>query len=132
MDKHERPYKCLSEGCEKLLGFTVSGGLLRHEREVHNLHGGPRKQLNCPYTNCQRFFGKDFSRQENLNEHRRVHIHTVEMQFGEETKEGGSERVGMKRKRGLVQGDLRQEISRLRKEDVELRQQGEMQAAQRA
>lgn len=39
MDKHDRPYKCPAEGCEKLPGFTYSGGLLRHEREVHNKHG---------------------------------------------------------------------------------------------
>jgi hypothetical protein len=40
MDKHDRPYKCPADGCEKLPGFTYSGGLLRHQREVHNLHGG--------------------------------------------------------------------------------------------
>ncbi|ORY04550.1 hypothetical protein BCR34DRAFT_667071 [Clohesyomyces aquaticus] len=40
MDKHERPYKCHVKGCEKLQGFTYSGGLLRHEREVHHLHTG--------------------------------------------------------------------------------------------
>jgi hypothetical protein len=39
MDKHDRPYKCPAEGCEKLPGFTYSGGLLRHEREVHGKHG---------------------------------------------------------------------------------------------
>ena len=39
MDKHDRPYKCAADGCEKLPGFTYSGGLLRHEREVHGKHG---------------------------------------------------------------------------------------------
>jgi hypothetical protein len=39
MDKHDRPYKCPADGCEKLPGFTYSGGLLRHEREVHGKHG---------------------------------------------------------------------------------------------
>lgn len=78
MDKHDRPYKCQANGCEKLPGFTYSGGLLRHEREVHNKHGGPRKQLNCPHVNCKRHGGKGFSRQENLNEHlRRVHTTTT-------------------------------------------------------
>lgn len=77
MDKHDRPYRCQEGGCEKLPGFTYSGGLLRHEREVHGKHGGPRKQLNCPHPNCKRFTGKGFSRQENLNEHlRRVHTDT--------------------------------------------------------
>jgi hypothetical protein len=74
MDKHDRPYKCNAPGCEKLPGFTYSGGLLRHEREVHGKHGGPRNQFFCPHATCKRHQGKGFSRQENLNEHlRRVH-----------------------------------------------------------
>ncbi|KAI1005949.1 hypothetical protein K3495_g2278 [Podosphaera aphanis] len=129
MDKHDRPYKCPSEGCEKLPGFTYSGGLLRHQREVHNLHGGPRKQLNCPHPNCKRFSGKGFSRQENLNEHlRRVHTDAGgELKNGEETEDDGSERAGAKRKR-TIQGsvpddgsDIRQEMARLRQENEELR-----------
>ncbi|EPQ66318.1 Bgt-1830 [Blumeria graminis f. sp. tritici] len=129
MDKHDRPYKCPSEGCDKLPGFTYSGGLLRHQREVHNLHGGPRKQLNCPHPNCKRFSGKGFSRQENLNEHlRRVHTDAGgDIQNGEETEDDGSERAGAKRKR-IMQGspnedgaDIRQEMARLRQENEELR-----------
>lgn len=74
MDKHERPYVCTAVGCEKVQGFTYSGGLLRHEREVHGKHGGPKKKLLCPHVNCKRSSGKGFSRQENLSEHlRRVH-----------------------------------------------------------
>ncbi|KAG5997411.1 hypothetical protein E4U54_002364 [Claviceps lovelessii] len=74
MDKHERPYRCPAAGCENLPGFTYSGGLLRHEREVHGKHGGPKNTVNCPHPNCKRHTGKGFSRQENLNEHlRRVH-----------------------------------------------------------
>lgn len=74
MDKHDRPYRCQHESCAKLQGFTYSGGLLRHEREVHGKHGGPRAQLMCPYEDCKRHVGKGFTRKENLNEHiRRVH-----------------------------------------------------------
>lgn len=74
MDKHERPYVCTAKGCEKIQGFTYSGGLLRHEREVHGKHGGPKKKLLCPHLTCKRSSGKGFSRQENLAEHlRRVH-----------------------------------------------------------
>lgn len=74
MDKHERPYVCTVPGCEKVQGFTYSGGLLRHEREVHGKHGGPKKAMFCPHTNCKRNSGKGFSRLENLQEHlRRVH-----------------------------------------------------------
>lgn len=74
MDKHERPYVCTYKECEKIQGFTYSGGLLRHEREVHGKHGGPKKALNCPHASCKRNKGKGFSRLENLQEHlRRVH-----------------------------------------------------------
>ncbi len=138
MDKHDRPYKCLAEGCEKLPGFTYSGGLLRHEREVHNKHGGPRKQLNCPHPNCKRHTGKGFSRQENLNEHlRRVHTDTSLTQNGDDTEaEDGGEQTGQKRKRsgtntGSAEGtDLRQEMKRLKQENEELKRQAEAQTAQ--
>ncbi|KAK3704017.1 hypothetical protein LTR37_014121 [Vermiconidia calcicola] len=80
MDKHDRPYRCPHASCAKLQGFTYSGGLLRHEREVHGKHGGPKAQLICPYEDCKRHSGKGFTRKENLNEHiRRVH-HTKDMQ----------------------------------------------------
>ena len=74
MDKHERPYKCEHTGCEKLQGFTYSGGLLRHQREVHKMHGGTKEPLFCPFENCKRNAGSGFTRKENLHEHiRRVH-----------------------------------------------------------
>jgi hypothetical protein len=74
MDKHDRPYRCEHKECEKLQGFTYSGGLLRHEREVHNKHGGPKSKLVCPHVDCKRHSAKGFTRKENLNEHlRRVH-----------------------------------------------------------
>ncbi|KAH7371271.1 hypothetical protein BKA66DRAFT_573006 [Pyrenochaeta sp. MPI-SDFR-AT-0127] len=77
MDKHDRPYKCLEKGCEKLQGFTYSGGLLRHEREVHKMHGGTKKSLFCPFHDCKRSSGAGFTRKENLAEHiRRVHRRT--------------------------------------------------------
>ena len=135
MDKHDRPYKCPADGCEKLPGFTYSGGLLRHQREVHNLHGGPRKQLNCPHPNCKRFSGKGFSRQENLNEHlRRVHTDAGDLPAEEETEEDGSERAGMKRKRVSVRTDdntdVRAEMARIRMENEELRRQNQLQKLQ--
>ena len=74
MDKHDRPYACQHPQCAKLQGFTYSGGLLRHEREVHGKHGGPKAALMCPHEDCKRHSGKGFTRKENLNEHiRRVH-----------------------------------------------------------
>ncbi|KAI0206710.1 hypothetical protein F4808DRAFT_466687 [Astrocystis sublimbata] len=74
MDKHERPYKCLAVGCENVPGFTYSGGLLRHEREVHRKHGGPKNPLYCPHKGCKRHKDSSFARLENLNEHlRRCH-----------------------------------------------------------
>ena len=74
MDKHTRPYICEERGCEKILGFTYSGGLLRHQREVHRQHGGPKASCMCPHRDCKRSTGTGFSRRENLTEHlRRVH-----------------------------------------------------------
>ncbi|KAI0881810.1 uncharacterized protein GGS22DRAFT_171972 [Annulohypoxylon maeteangense] len=142
MDKHDRPYKCLSVECEKLAGFTYSGGLLRHEREVHGKHGGPRNPLNCPHGNCKRHEGKGFSRMENLNEHlRRVHTPNDTNQSApsalspeDETEEippavaavsalqpiavASPEKTGDKRK---PETDLREEVKRLQVENVSLR-----------
>lgn len=75
MDKHDRPYKCLEPGCDKVQGFTYSGGLLRHQREVHKLNTSAKKALMCPYPDCNRSTGHGFTRQENLKEHlRRRHM----------------------------------------------------------
>ncbi|KAF7874099.1 hypothetical protein EAF04_002771 [Stromatinia cepivora] len=146
MDKHDRPYRCKETGCEKLPGFTYSGGLLRHEREVHGKHGGPKKQLNCPHPNCKRHTGKGFSRQENLNEHlRRVHtadagMSQLTMVSMEEAEEDPNQAVitGMKRKRGNSRGDtnelenLREEIKKMKAENDELKRQSQAQQAQTA
>ncbi|KAM7196502.1 hypothetical protein V8F20_006976 [Naviculisporaceae sp. PSN 640] len=134
MDKHDRPYKCPAEGCEKLPGFTYSGGLLRHEREVHGKHGGPKNSFNCPHPNCKRHTGKGFSRLENLNEHlRRVHTQNgngVANGTGEvETDDAVSDTaaVGQKRKRDSDESsgiaELREELKRVRQENEELRRQ---------
>ncbi len=71
MDKHERPYKCLEPGCDKVQGFTYSGGLLRHQREVHKKNVSTRAPLYCPHNTCNRSTGAGFTRRENLNEHLR-------------------------------------------------------------
>lgn len=75
MDKHTRPYVCEEIGCEKIQGFTYSGGLHRHQREVHHKHGGPKASCLCPHHDCKRsVVGRGFTRKENLVEHlRRVH-----------------------------------------------------------
>jgi hypothetical protein len=149
MDKHDRPYKCTTEGCEKLPGFTYSGGLLRHEREVHGKHGGPRNSFNCPHPNCKRNAGKGFSRLENLNEHlRRVHTHNgmpMNGAGGDESDDVASETAaaavaivtnglgaaGLKRKRlDGEDSDLKEENKRLRMENDELRRQVENQNRQ--
>src|SRR3979490_2183598 len=77
MDKHDRPYKCMEPGCDKIQGFTYSGGLLRHQREVHKKNATTKKPLMCPYGDCNRSTGNGFTRQENLKEHlRRRHMHS--------------------------------------------------------
>ncbi|CAG8943625.1 unnamed protein product [Penicillium salamii] len=79
MDKHDRPYKCYEPNCDKIQGFTYSGGLLRHQREVHKKNTDTKKPLMCPYTDCNRSTGNGFTRQENLREHlRRRHMHNDE------------------------------------------------------
>ena len=75
MDKHLRPYVCEEPECRsKRLGFTYSGGLTRHQKEVHGRLGGARGKCWCPHFGCKRNSGAGFSRRENLTEHlRRVH-----------------------------------------------------------
>lgn len=132
MDKHERPYRCPADGCENLPGFTYSGGLLRHEREVHGKHGGPKNTVNCPHPNCKRHTGKGFSRQENLNEHlRRVHTNMEGVlspgEIVQSPDDNESEKAGMKRKRrssGTAADELtelREEIKRVREENEKLK-----------
>lgn len=137
MDKHERPYRCLVEGCENLPGFTYSGGLLRHEREVHGKHGGPKNTVNCPHPTCKRHTGKGFSRQENLNEHlRRVHtnleIETPPAESAGSPGDNDSEKSGMKRKRRPSSDgeltELRDEIKRVREENEKLKTEMEQQS----
>ncbi|KAL6874218.1 hypothetical protein HDV57DRAFT_519816 [Trichoderma longibrachiatum] len=141
MDKHERPYRCPAEGCENLPGFTYSGGLLRHEREVHGKHGGPKKTVNCPHPNCKRHTGKGFSRQENLNEHlRRVHTNpeatstSPPPEIAPTPEDNDSDKSGTKRKRRMSsQGvdelsDLRDEIKRVREENEKLKSEMDQQS----
>ncbi|KAK4223875.1 cell wall transcription factor ACE2 [Podospora fimiseda] len=142
MDKHDRPYKCEAEGCEKLPGFTYSGGLLRHEREVHGKHGGPKNSFHCPHVNCKRHSGRGFSRQENLNEHlRRVHTQNsgpaTAMNGTEgETDDAASDNMvaalslgggggGQKRKRDDQPEDIdvREELKRVKIQNEELKKQ---------
>ncbi|KAK8040729.1 fungal specific transcription factor [Apiospora marii] len=128
MDKHDRPYKCAVEGCEKLPGFTYSGGLLRHEREVHGKHGGPKNPLNCPHPNCKRYSGKGFSRLENLNEHlRRVHTNGAAAgDMGADDHESiatmeAAEHVVVGEKRKADDEDLRVEVKKLHVENQDLK-----------
>jgi hypothetical protein len=105
MDKHERPYKCDAPGCEKLQGFTYSGGLLRHQREVHKMHGGTKEALFCPFGNCKRATGAGFTRKENRDEHiRRVHRRATEAVDGT-TAAGKRDREAMEQADALLQGE---------------------------
>lgn len=71
MDRHDRPYKCHEPGCESNPGFTYSGGLPRHQREVHKMNLSTRKPLFCSFKNCDRSAGAGFMRKKNLEEHKR-------------------------------------------------------------
>lgn len=114
MDKHTRPYTCEEPGCENR-GFTYSGGLHRHQREVHNQHGGPKARCMCPYQDCKRSTGPGFSRRENLMEHiRRVHVVSAEKGKSQtehqSTPQPGGE--GRKRKRRAAEGVEEEEKAR--------------------
>ncbi|KAF2844280.1 hypothetical protein T440DRAFT_462299 [Plenodomus tracheiphilus IPT5] len=123
MDKHDRPYRCNFDGCDKSQGFTYGGGLLRHEREVHNMHGGAKNLLHCPYRDCKRSSGAGFSRKDNLMEHlRRVHRETSKAA----DRHGSTIQISPKRKRRSNSGlsdrgndEMRAEIKRLRQEKEE-------------
>ncbi|EEQ86997.1 C2H2 transcription factor, variant [Blastomyces dermatitidis ER-3] len=138
MDKHDRPYKCTNPDCGKMLGFTYSGGLLRHQREVHKMNSKGEK-LMCPFPDCNRSSGKGFTRQENLKEHlRRLHRggdgRSPEDPASPEAHENGTVLSPLhppKRKRGSSKSysssdegrsnppDLREEITRLRREAMQ-------------
>lgn len=96
MDKHERPYKCNEPTCEQNPGFTYSGGLLRHMREVHKKGVGPtRRPLYCPHANCIRSTGEGFTRRENLEEHlRRRHSYTGHYSPPPQSTESNNEETG--------------------------------------
>lgn len=96
MDKHERPYKCNEPTCEQNPGFTYSGGLLRHMREVHKKGVGPtRRPLYCPHANCIRSTGEGFTRRENLEEHlRRRHSYTGHYSPPPQSAESNHEETG--------------------------------------
>ena len=105
MDKHNRPYVCEEPECDNIRGFTYSGGLLRHQREVHRQHGGPKASCMCPYKDCKRSAGVGFSRKENLNEHlRRCHQTQRESQVQSPPEEDLSSRP-RKRRRGADEDD---------------------------
>ena len=129
MDKHERPYVCDEPECENIRGFTYSGGLLRHQREVHRQHGGPKASCMCPYPDCKRHVGVGFSRKENLAEHlRRVHRDVDADQTQREGSESPQNTTGTlgtgKRRRRAVRDndddgdeeDLEQEVKKLKKQ----------------
>ncbi|KAG5292998.1 C2H2 transcription factor [Histoplasma ohiense] len=139
MDKHDRPYKCTNPDCNKMLGFTYSGGLLRHQREVHKMNNQGKKLL-CPYPDCNRSSGKGFTRQENLKEHlRRLHRggdgrspdDPISLEANEpenspvllplhpsKRKRHTSESYSSSEEEGSNPFDLRDEITRLRREVI--------------
>ena len=127
MDKHTRPYACEEPGCENIRGFTYSGGLHRHQREVHHQHGGPRARCMCPHLDCKRSTGLGFSRRENLLEHlRRVHRDVPEQADSKDQLGGlGQSRTRRRRDDDEAQNeidednqtaaDLKLEVKKLRK-----------------
>ena len=80
MDKHNRPYMCLSSECKSIRGFTCQGDLARHQKEQH----GQIKEVLCPFTNCKRSLnGRGFSRGSNLKSHIKLMHKTSEVKTAE-------------------------------------------------
>lgn len=122
MDKHERPHKCTVAGCEKLSGFTYAGGLLRHQREVHSMYGGPKASRMCPYADCKRSTGAGFTRKENLQEHlRRVHRGMEDTRPKPDPEQALSGGLGGSRKRRRVPRE--EDADSTNDEDIEDRQE---------
>lgn len=66
-----RSYNSEESECDNIRGFTYSGGLLRHQCEVHRQHGGPAPTCMCSHKDCVRSTSAGFSHKENLNKHLR-------------------------------------------------------------
>jgi hypothetical protein len=67
MDRHERPFTCLEQSCNKR-AFPDKGTLQRHQ---HSVHSNPN--IRCPVKSCRRHT-KGFARKDNLREHiKRAH-----------------------------------------------------------
>ncbi|KAH9885136.1 hypothetical protein F4778DRAFT_761257 [Xylariomycetidae sp. FL2044] len=94
MDRHYRPFVCKQPGCERVQGFTYGAGLMRHEREVHGMHGGPNNRLQCPHLDCKRHATGFFTRPDNLNEHiRRCHVIIADKGEGNASRPPGPQRI---------------------------------------
>jgi hypothetical protein len=109
MDKHDRPYKCLELGCASLQGFTYSGGLLRHQREVHKKNIAAKTNFMCPHASCNRSTGQGFTRQENLKEHLRRR-HPAGIEEAAEHADNGTEDLadsGPEPKRRRIDSDVK-------------------------
>jgi hypothetical protein len=137
MDKHERPHVCKYPGCSKLPGFTYSGGLTRHEREVHGKGAGAGR-LYCPHSTCKRSRSasqtkdRGFTRKENLAEHmRRVHTESVEEPLALDVTRKKRKRKSTPSEVSDVHSDtsdegLRGEMKRMRRERDDLQKKNEM------
>lgn len=65
MERHSRPNTCTNTSCHTP-GFGNKADLLRHEREVHGLHGFTK--IPCPFITCRRHT-KGFTRKQHLDSH---------------------------------------------------------------
>ncbi|PSK49438.1 hypothetical protein B9Z65_8233 [Elsinoe australis] len=70
----KRTHRCYVPDCINMNGFASSSGLLRHQREVHGMHGGVKEKLFCRYLDCKRHTGREFARRANRDQHeKRIH-----------------------------------------------------------
>ena len=78
LDSHLKPYQCKFDKCSNTY-FSYIGGLIRHEREVHGMHGHEAESLLCEIEECKRAHKNyGFQSRYSLLEHlRRVHGYSV-------------------------------------------------------
>jgi len=129
-DRHRRPYVCKNTECSTLRGFTYQGGLLRHQREVHQTE---RELFFCSAPGCKRQT-EGFTRRENMEEHfRRIHKKKQLITSSDKTNpEDNIDGQHTKRKRSTSNSEnadseteleqLRREVKRLKEENMVLKE----------
>lgn len=110
LDSHLKPFRCRVDSC-KGMQFTDIDGVLRHERELHRMHGVDKRLL-CPYSDCARGVpGNEFKRPWNRNDHiRRIHTKGQTRRPNRKARANNSPRLMSQFQIGENQGKVRADM----------------------